>query len=371
MFEAVELGRKISKNVNARTLDKRLQLFPLKGYEKQHANICETLTKQCQLVPIEVDPYITTLESLRKNKGYRHELLKVKDPNERSETVIKHIFLNLLEAMEQNEYGIRRDIDSEFLHDFRVAVRRTRSLLDQLNGVFPAPRLARFRREFAWFGQLTGVARDMDVYLLSIDEFKSRLPQKRRDDLIPLHEFLLRHKKMEYKRLIKNLSLARYQKLKQDWKKFLTAPSPKNTTLTLANTPVIELVSKRTWRLYRKALKQGNAIQPESPASSLHQLRKTCKKLRYMNEFFHDLFPQEKSNKLIKSLKILQDNLGEFQDLEVQQISLRKFIKEMEQETGITDESRYAINMLVDKFEKRDRLVFHFFMTQEKFVKRY
>ncbi|MFC1662475.1 CHAD domain-containing protein, partial [Gemmatimonadota bacterium] len=55
--------------------------------------------------------------------------------------------------MRANEVGMLKNLDSEFLHDFRVAVRRTRSGLTQLKGVFPPSarpsRLGKFSRFLA------------------------------------------------------------------------------------------------------------------------------------------------------------------------------------------------------------------------------
>jgi CHAD domain-containing protein len=67
----------------------------------------------------------------------------------------RRILQNQLEAMEANEEGTCAARDPEFLHDFRVAVRRTRSALSQIKGVLPAPVLERFRPEFAWLGEIT------------------------------------------------------------------------------------------------------------------------------------------------------------------------------------------------------------------------
>ena len=50
---------------------------------------------------------------------------------------IHHALLGIIVA---NEPGLRANLDTEFLHDFRVAVRRTRSLLGQVRQVFPASR---------------------------------------------------------------------------------------------------------------------------------------------------------------------------------------------------------------------------------------
>jgi len=51
----------------------------------------------------------------------------------------------------------------------------------------------------------------------------------------------------------------------------------------------------------------------------LHALRIQCKKLRYLMEFFSSLFPRKKINVLIEQLKKLQGNLGDFNDLCVQE----------------------------------------------------
>ena len=74
----------------------------------------------------------------------------------------------LTAALIANEPGLRANLDSEFLHDFRVALRRTRSLLGQLKHVFPENVVAHFGAEFSWMGRLTGPPRDLDVLVLSL-----------------------------------------------------------------------------------------------------------------------------------------------------------------------------------------------------------
>ena len=88
--------------------------------------------------------------------------------------------------MVAHEGGVRRGLDGEFLHDFRASVRRTRSLLTQLDRVFAPDAAARFRREFKWLGSLTGTVRDLDVYLLKMDEYRATLPAGSAEDLAPL-----------------------------------------------------------------------------------------------------------------------------------------------------------------------------------------
>ena len=56
-------------------------------------------------------------------------------------------------------------------------------------------------------------------------------------------------------------------------------------------------------------------------------MRIECKKLRYLLEFFASLFNTDDITLLIKQLKRLQDNLGDFNDLYVQQEKLKDFLQ--------------------------------------------
>jgi hypothetical protein len=85
----------------------------------------------------------------------------------RADVGARQIHLALLGSLVTNEPGLRDNLDTEFLHDFRVAVRRTRSLLGQIRSVFPPDLTSHFATEFAWLGRLTGPPRDMDVLALS------------------------------------------------------------------------------------------------------------------------------------------------------------------------------------------------------------
>ena len=74
-------------------------------------------------------------------------------------------------AMRDNLPGLLDDVDTEFLHDFRVAVRRTRSTL-KLGRSGPAGGDAQTRWEpdFKWLGDLTTPVRDLDVYELDLPD---------------------------------------------------------------------------------------------------------------------------------------------------------------------------------------------------------
>ena len=83
----------------------------------------------------------------------------------------------MLEVIEANLEGTIADIDSEFLHDLRVSVRRSRSVQRELKRVFPPDELAHYRAEFRWLQQATGDVRDLDVHVLEFDDMRALVPE--------------------------------------------------------------------------------------------------------------------------------------------------------------------------------------------------
>ncbi len=108
------------------------------------------------------------------------------------------LLLHLLGTMEANLHGVQTDLDSEFLHDLRVAVRRTRSALGQIKGVLPPATTSRFAREFAWLQELTGPARDLDVFVLELPALGLLLPARSRRSLGPLARLLERRARADF-----------------------------------------------------------------------------------------------------------------------------------------------------------------------------
>ena len=73
-------------------------------------------------------------------------------------------------TLDANESGVVADLDIEFLHDFRVATRSSRSVLNRMREVFPEREHEKARSDLAWLGKITGPKRDLDVFLGDLDE---------------------------------------------------------------------------------------------------------------------------------------------------------------------------------------------------------
>ena len=101
--------------------------------------------------------------------------------SEPSIDVAVDIIRTFLTVARQNEDGVIADIDTEFLHDYRVALRRIRSVLSLFKGVFPEDRTAEFKQTFSELMAPTGRMRDLDVYLLEKDKYFSLIPPQLHD----------------------------------------------------------------------------------------------------------------------------------------------------------------------------------------------
>jgi len=345
-------------------LGNRATVIPVRGFPKATRE-ADKLLRELGLSPAEGDLMQTALSMFGEAPGtYSSKLDLTLDPAMRADHASKLIMHRLLDIMEQNEAGTRTGTDTEFLHDFRVAIRRTRSALTQIKAVFPKQIADRYKTEFAWLGQITTPSRDLDVYLLTFDNYRDSLPANMQADIEPLRDFLIRHQKLENRALVKALDSARYRRLITNWQTFLEQPVNERSTLKNAGRPVLEVACERIWRIYRLAIREGTAITAESPAVDLHELRKTCKKLRYLMEFFQSLFPAGKIKALIKTLKTLQDNLGDFQDYEVQVTTLKKFSHQMVAEGQVPPDTLLAMGMLIDGLERRQHLARDEFATR-------
>jgi CHAD domain-containing protein len=230
---------------------------------------------------------------------------------------VARLLLRLLDTLELNVDGVLRDIDTEFLHDLRVAVRRTRSAIKLLGGVLPADLARQYGAEFKWLGDLTTPTRDLDVHLLGFGAATEHLIAASPADLEPLHAFLARHRAREFRRLAAALRGPRFLAITDDWRKalleILDAPAKRRREPTAA-----ELALRTTGHAFRRIAAHGARITPASAPESLHDLRKRAKELRYLLEFFAPLHDPVAYRKVVGDLKSLQDCLGEFQDSQVQ-----------------------------------------------------
>ena len=63
----------------------------------------------------------------------------------------RRIIRKILLIARENEPGIVNDIDTEFLHDYRICIRKIRSVLSLIKGIYPEQKTAELKAAFAEF----------------------------------------------------------------------------------------------------------------------------------------------------------------------------------------------------------------------------
>ncbi len=331
-----EVSCDIDGTAEPRQLLPRVRVVPVRGYDSDLERVMRFLSDVLELPTAPRGLIDEALVAVGREPGdYTSKFNVQLSPNERSDAAARKIFLSLLDTLERNVEGTKADLDSEFLHDLRVATRRTRSALTQIKGVLPNDVLEDFKQRFGWLGQVTGPTRDLDVFLLEFPRYRYSLPSSLRGNLQPFHDFLETHQRQEQRALRRKLNAPHFRKLIRDWREYLESDLPSAPEAPNALRRVEDLARERIWKMFRRVSKEGRAIDATTPNEALHELRKSCKKLRYLIEFFSSLFPDEATKPLIKALKGLLDNLGEFQDLEVQAHKLQHFAELMQNEGDV------------------------------------
>ena len=303
----------------------RLNVVGVLGYDGDYERVLGLLTEELDLRPVAQPVHDEAVAATGGVVGGTSSKLRVRlTPEMRADAAAVAVLRRLAEIIDANQPGTLAGTDSEYLHDLRVAVRRSRALQRELRGVFSPEPLRVFRDGFRELQVLTGPTRDLDVQLLEFADLVATLPDQAAGDVAPLRRLLELRLAAERSKMVRGLRSARTRALLDNWREFLDAlvDTPDDDRPDAAR-PIAEVAGARIGTVYRRMVKMGRAIGPDSPHEALHDLRKKGKELRYLLEFFASLYPAEVVKPMVATLKGLQDVLGRFQDREVQADALR------------------------------------------------
>ncbi len=193
--------------------------------------------------------------------------------------------------------------DIEHLHRFRVAIRRSRSLLKLY--LPDAYAIISVLKEIV---QKTNELRELDVFLLTLNSD-------------------------EYPKLTKRIKEVRDKRFEMIW-----SESFANETISSLNRLYDELhrlpiditdkrLTTKSEKFYAKSLRSYNRLSKDESADKLHELRIRFKISRYSLEFLNESGLHDEQAK-IKECKQIQDHFGDIQDVSNQLQWLKHFCDE-------------------------------------------
>jgi CHAD domain-containing protein len=295
-------------------LPPRLRVEPLRGYRKQARTVAKRLATMSALRRVDEPLFRVACSAIGLEPGVYRSTPDVRlDAEMPARLAFAALLHELVDIARVNVDGTMRQLDIEFLHDLRVAVRRSRAALKVAKRVYNEPLRARYAAEFKWIGDITTPSRDLDVYLRGFDELVAHAMDP--EAMRPFRSLLTGQRREAHTALNRALRSKRFARLLEDWPEDLAASDEQGPD---ADTATVQVANDRLRAARRRVHKRGRAITATSPAESLHDLRKRCKELRYLLEFFAHLYQTSAHREVVAELKRLQDNLGEFQDAESQ-----------------------------------------------------
>jgi CHAD domain-containing protein len=221
-------------------------------------------------------------------------------------------------VMIANEEGTSADIDPEFLHDFRIAMRRSRSIFSAFKMAFPSRHHARFRTAFAWLSAQTSELRDLDVFSADLESLESNGDSDEAGAVARLREIVIKRRIRALQSVRRTLASKRYRCFRDEWTATLIALR-KGSAPDCGKQAILVAANAAIWRRFTRIRKRIAGGRAKNSIEELHELRKDCKKLRYLIEAFGSLYPEKRVKSATAELKTLQDVLGRICDRNTQE----------------------------------------------------
>ena len=299
----------------------------LEGEPSEVQHLAVYLRDFLRLAPEERDLCSMALESLGRAEpgGHPPEGFRV-NPEDTLAVVVRKIVSQQTVKMRANTEGTRLDLDTEYLHDLRVATRRLRSALRLLGPAVGIRRTESLRREISWIGGLLGEVRDLDVFMGNLATHAGRLGEAGRVTK-PLEEELAARRKPALEALVTALSGRRYNALLRRLATLGASGAPVHPR-GFAGIPAEVAGPAFIGKAYRRVVRQGRTAVPAQEPAALHRLRILFKRLRYASEFFAPAMGG-RLDPLIRAMVKFQDCLGEHQDAAVAAQKIDALAREM------------------------------------------
>lgn len=222
---------------------------------------------------------------------------------------------NALSQIAANGVVLREADSVEAVHQLRVAVRRLRSAFSTFKPIVDDAQAAEVQAELKWLAGALDEARDLDVFA----EANAVLAVEGADlsELTPVVE---KARIRGHAKAAAAVTSGRFRDLILDataWVetgRWLSAKASRKRR----ESPAADFAAEALEHRRKVLLKRARDLKGQDDAGR-HEVRIAAKKLRYAAEAFAPLFDPAAGKAFIKSLKTLQDDLGELNDAAVAQ----------------------------------------------------
>lgn len=294
------------------TETKTIPSFFLDMYSFFEKILCENFIK------IEI-PFILSEKKLN---------LKIEKDETLSSALSKSLLKQIIKIKGYRNYFLR-NIHPEFVHELRVAIRKTRSYLSIFPKVFGLKRSRSLNLSASSFALDLATLRDLDIFLENIKNFLKEVNSYGKEEKIVTFFEKKRGEEFEIAERIFNsakfrnflLRLENFSKTRERVNIYGKAPFINGGYEKLS---YLRSTIKRRMKRYRK----------NNSPELLHRVRISLKKFRYLFELISPFFGDNSYN-LKKKISEIQDVLGLIQDMRIAKEFIEDSISHIEDKKAI------------------------------------
>ncbi|WP_020658888.1 CHAD domain-containing protein [Amycolatopsis benzoatilytica] len=245
-------------------------------------------------------------------------------PGTARETVLGYLERQV-EALARADLAVRME-EPEGVHDLRVAARRIRATLRTFSPVLGGRLAGRFGSALRWLGAGVGRARDTEVQRGRLFAALGKLPPDAAADQVraSAEQVFTTLAEEAAAECAVVLDSPRYLQLLNALDVLLVVLREQGPGAQgkRARKPARKTLPKLVWKVVAEADARVGAVSAQSGPDAAHAVRKSVKRLRYAVEAAAPALPVD-SEQVLKSLRDLQDLLGEYQDAVVAQSKIQ------------------------------------------------
>lgn len=288
-----------------------LELELAQGAANDLQNFAIELAEQLPLIPFDLS---------KAQRGYQLFCNEVSKPLKFGKTPLlaEHSPLQAFRAIAiqvqagwlANLHGALASSNPEFIHQFRVALRRLKTLLKTYKPILPAMFVTQWSATFSALANISGEARDLDVLRENI--LQPMLYSESESRIEPLMQRSLHE--CASARTAANASLAN---IAHGVPLLRFAQELQHLTEAEESTKLLPFARQRLKRMHARTRRKLAATLQNPTPEMTHRLRIAFKNLRYCCDFFAPLFEASTISNFTREVAELQEELGFLHDLEV------------------------------------------------------
>ena len=199
--------------------------------------------------------------------------------------------------------------------------------------------------------------RDADVHCLVFPRYITNLVPSERDALAPMQAWLDDERQRTQRELATVIASHRFRTRWLAWLRFVHTQAPRSSRQPAGRQALSSVAPGFIAVAARRVVRRGRRIDESSPPEAFHALRKSCKNIRYLIDAYGFTITNKSLKQTIKHVKNLQNLLGEYQDLDVHQRTLRDLHERMMREGTLSGDAHHAMESLLTSLSERAQRV--------------